>query len=113
MSNRSDRPNSGNLLALSRKEAMILELLLGNSREMFGLELVDASDGNLKRGTIYVTLQRMKEKGFLDSKPEPRCLPEIGIPRRLYRATGLGERALAARQAAQAAWVGGLTVAET
>ena len=113
MSNRSEHDPSANVLSLSRKEAIILELLLGNKTEMFGLEMVEASGGNLKRGTVYVTLQRMKEKGFLDSKPEPRCVPEIGIPRRLYRATGLGERALAAYQAGQTVWLGRLTVAET
>jgi DNA-binding PadR family transcriptional regulator len=104
--------NAGeNVLALSRKEAIILELLLSGKTEMFGLEMVDASNGSLKRGTIYVTLQRMKEKGFLDSKPEPRALPEIGIPRRLYRATGLGERALNAHRAAKAVWIADLGIA--
>ena len=76
---------------LSRKEILILEMLLGKG-EMFGLEMVDASEGGLKRGTIYVTLQRMADKNYVDSREEPRNLPEIGIPRRKYRATGLGER---------------------
>lgn len=102
---------SENVLALSRKEALVLELLLSRKTEMFGLEMVDASMGALKRGTIYVTLQRMKEKGFLDSKPEPRSMPEIGIPRRLYRATGLGERALNAHRAAKAVWIADLGIA--
>jgi hypothetical protein len=38
---------------LSRKETLILEMLLGKG-EMFGLEMVEASAGGLKRGTIYV-----------------------------------------------------------
>ena len=100
-----------NVLALSHKEAIILELLLSGKADMFGLEMVEASNGALKRGTIYVTLQRMKEKGFLDSKPEPRSMPEIGIPRRLYRATGLGERALNAHRAAKAVWIADLGIA--
>ena len=45
-----------------------------------------------KGGTIYVTLSRMCDKGYLDSREEPRTAPEIGIPRRKYRATGLGEQ---------------------
>lgn len=109
----TDNHATDNVLALSRKEAIILDLLISNSGDMFGLEMVSASKGELKRGTIYVTLQRMKEKGFVDSKPEPRCAPEIGIPRRLYRATGLGERALAAHQAAKSAWFGGVAVTQT
>lgn len=96
---------------LSRNEALILEMLVGSGRELFGLEMVGESGGALKRGTVYVTLQRMKDKGYIDSKPEPRAAPEIGIPRRLYWATGAGERALAAYQAVHAILVPGLTTA--
>ena len=76
---------------LSRKEALILEMLMDNG-EMFGLEMVEASEGGLKRGTIYVTLQRMADKGYVESREVPRTMPEIGIPRRKYFATGLGHR---------------------
>ncbi len=76
---------------LSPKEFLVLGMLIGKS-EMFGLEMVEASEGELKRGTIYVTLQRMGDKGYIESREEPRQIPEIGIPRRKYRATGLGER---------------------
>ena len=76
---------------LSRKEFSILQLLISKG-EMFGLEMVEASGGELKRGTIYVTLQRMGDKGYIESREEPRELPEIGIPRRKYSATGLGDR---------------------
>ena len=76
---------------LSRKEFKILELLIAKG-EMFGLEMVEASEGELKRGTIYVTLQRMGDKGYVESREEPRTMPEVGIPRRKYLATGLGEK---------------------
>lgn len=76
---------------LSRKEFKVLELLIAKG-EMFGLEMVEASEGELKRGTIYVTLQRMGDKGYTESREEPRNFPEVGIPRRKYWATGLGER---------------------
>ena len=76
---------------LSRKEFLILGMLIGRG-EMFGLEMVETSEGELKRGTIYVTLQRMGDKGYIESREEPRSMPEIGIPRRKYLATGLGER---------------------
>ncbi|MDQ2746891.1 MAG: PadR family transcriptional regulator [Acidobacteriota bacterium] len=76
---------------LSRKEMAILGMLIGKG-EMFGLEMVEASAGELKRGTVYVTLQRMSDKGYIESREEPRSMPEIGIPRRKYQATGLGER---------------------
>ncbi len=85
MSNNNEFPK------LSPKEMLTLEMLISNG-EMFGLEMVEASAGELKRGTIYVTLQRMSDKGYIESREEPRELPEIGIPRRKYWATGLGER---------------------
>jgi PadR family transcriptional regulator PadR len=93
---------SSALPSLSRKEALILRMLVGSAGELFGLEMVEASRGELKRGTIYVTLQRMTEKGLIESKAEPRTAPEIGIPRRLYKATSYGQRVYAAYQAAQA-----------
>jgi PadR family transcriptional regulator PadR len=76
---------------LSTKEFLILQMLVSRG-EMFGLAMVEESEGELKRGTIYVTLQRMGDKGYIESREEPRSMPEIGIPRRKYWATGLGER---------------------
>lgn len=93
--------SSFELPSLSRKEAYVLAMLASGGREMFGLEMIEASDGELKRGTIYVTLQRMQEKGFIDSRQEARPAPEVGIARRLYRITGLGSRVLAAYEAAR------------
>jgi DNA-binding PadR family transcriptional regulator len=80
---------------LPAKERLILELLITHG-SLYGLELVARSSGALKRGTVYVTLGRMESKGFVTSEREE--LPEgaIGLPRRHYRATGLGERALRA-----------------
>ena len=83
--------NKNEFPKLSRKEMLTLEMLISKG-EMFGLEMVEASEGELKCGTIYVTLQRMSDKGYIESREEPRTMPEIGIPRRKYRATGLGER---------------------
>lgn len=73
-------------------EALILELL--RTREMYGLQLVEASGGKLKRGTVYVTLGRMQEKGYVESRGEERKTGAIGLPRRLYRPTGFGLRVL-------------------
>lgn len=67
---------------------MILELLRGGER--FGLELIDASEERLKRGTVYVTLSRMETKGFVSSRQEERVPGAIGLPRRLYKVTPYG-----------------------
>lgn len=85
--------------SLSEKEFLILGLLINNS-EMFGLEMVKVSEGLLKRGTVYITLQRMEEKGYIVSRTEPRTGNEIGIPRRVYKVVGLGERAYRTQVAA-------------
>lgn len=85
--------------SLSHKEFIILEMLVHHG-EMFGLEMVETSEGELKRGTIYVTLQRMAEKGYVESREETRTEPEIGIPRRKYQATGLGENIFKAQELA-------------
>ena len=83
---------------LSVRERLILELLL--DREMFGLQLVDQSNGALKRGTVYVTLGRMQDKGYVESRTEKQAAGAIGLPRRLYRPTAYGLRVLAAWEAA-------------
>ncbi len=80
---------------LPGKERLILELLVSDG-PMFGLQFVDASRGRLKRGTVYVTLGRMEQKGFVESEQESRPAGAIGLPRRVYRPTALGERALKA-----------------
>ena len=78
---------------LSRKEELILgHLSRGN--EMYGLELVRASGGTIKRGTAYVTLGRMEAKGLVTSRQEEKQRGAIGLPRRLYLATPFGLRAL-------------------
>ena len=83
---------------LSGTEHLILELLAGE--EMFGLQLVEESGGKLKRGTVYVTLGRMQDKGYVESWTETPSPGAIGLPRRLYRPTGYGLRVLEAWAAA-------------
>jgi DNA-binding PadR family transcriptional regulator len=96
----NDNNTENKLPRLSRKEFAILELLVSKG-EMYGLEMVKASEGNLKRGSIYVILSRMSDKGYIESREEPREYPEIGIPRRKYWASGLGERVYQANVKAQ------------
>ena len=76
------------LPSISSTESLLLDLL--EHRERFGLELVEASGGRVKRGSVYVTLARMETKGFVESWQEERPPGAIGLPRRLYRATDYG-----------------------
>jgi PadR family transcriptional regulator PadR len=95
MSNRRPR-----MLTLSAKESLILELLV-RDREMYGLQMVAASKRRLKRGTVYVTLGRMEDKGYITSRLEDAPPGAGGLPRRIYQPTPLGRRVLKA-------WTGAL-----
>jgi PadR family transcriptional regulator PadR len=87
---------------LSRTERVILELL--SDQERFGLELVGESDGLLKRGTVYVTLARMQEKGYVTSRTEELPAGAIGLPRRLYRPTAHGAAVLSFCNRSERLW---------
>ena len=90
---------AGRIPTLPPKEALILELLVGES-EMYGLQLVAASKRRLKRGTVYVTLGRMEEKGFITSRLEDAPPEAGGLPRRVYEPTAFGRRVLRAYELA-------------
>jgi DNA-binding PadR family transcriptional regulator len=91
---------------LSGKERLIIGMLLDNSqRELYGLELVRKSRGKLKRGTVYVTLARMADKGLVSSR-EVREEGQAGLPRRVFQVTGMGQRAFQAWELADAAFLG-------
>ena len=82
------------------QQCLIIQLIgLG---ERYGLDLVRASDGRLRRGGIYVTLDRMEDMGLVSSRQEQpgevidRAQAYTGIPRRLYKLTERGLRVRAA-----------------
>ena len=66
---------------LSPKESLIVELLIRDT-ELYGLQMVAGSRGRLKRGTVYVTLGRMEDKGFITSREVAPPADEGGLPRR-------------------------------
>ena len=78
-------------------ELLILRMLKDDPDGMYGLELVKASNNKLKRGTVYVTLGRLEEKGFVRSRRE-RKERHPGLPRPRYSLTGLGQKALDAAE---------------
>jgi PadR family transcriptional regulator, regulatory protein PadR len=79
---------------LSAKERIVLDLLAASGDHMYGLELVAKSAGRLKRGTVYVTLGRMQQKGLVEAEPEKLADASGLVPRRMYRATPFGLRVL-------------------
>ena len=80
---------------LPAAEQLILELLTDEA-EQYGLQLVAASGGRLKRGTVYVTLGRLEAKGYIGSRLEDGEPSHGGLRRRLYVVTPLGRRVLRA-----------------
>lgn len=78
-------------------ELLVLGLLREEPRGIYGLELVKISNGKLARGTVYVLLGRLEEKGFVRSSVKERPT-HPGLPRPQYTLTALGMRVLAAAE---------------
>jgi DNA-binding PadR family transcriptional regulator len=66
----------------SSKERRILEALA--ERELYGSDFVDAKIAG--RGSIYVVLARLEDKGLIEGLEEPPKHPGL-FPRRRYRIT--------------------------
>ncbi len=80
---------------LSNLEQTIMALLRERS-EAFALDLVgEHSTIRIKRGSVYVTLYRMVDKGYLASRAEESQPGAIGLPRRFYKLTPYGVKVLA------------------
>lgn len=83
--------------SVSKKEWVILGMLATARQPMYGLEIVVRSDRQISRGSVYVLLSRMEEKGLVISAEEKEP-GRSGIPRRLYEPTALALRLDAARR---------------
>ena len=82
---------------MSATEYFIMSLLIGNGgREMYGMQMIEKSKGKLKKGTIYVLLGRLEEKGYVKGRTE--LIEGSAIPRRLYRPTGHGHKVFQAHR---------------
>ena len=73
-------------------QALILRFLI-DSESMYGLEMVKKSDGQLKRGTVYVLLDRMEDSKLIKSKLVAPKGGQKGPKRRTYRITANGRTA--------------------
>lgn len=70
-------------------EALVLHGILQEG-SAYGLELVEKLD--LKRGSVYVLLQRLEEKGLVFSQSETNPDPKVNKHRRYYWATPHGQK---------------------
>lgn len=90
--------NKGNPGWPTGAEMLVLRMLQNETGGMYGLRLVETSNGKLKRGSVYVLLGRLEEKGFVKVS-KPKGAPDHpGLPRPIYRITADGSRVLAAAE---------------
>ena len=71
-------------------ETVVMRLLQDAPLGAYGLEIIERSNGAVKRGSVYVLLGRLQEKGFvrvLPKRPEPGY---PGPPRPKYQLTAEG-----------------------
>lgn len=79
---------------VSPTEALILGLLVQKSRGAYGSELVHASEGKLKRGSVYSLLGRLEVSGLVTSIEE-KATDALALPRTKYKISASGVKARA------------------
>lgn len=77
-------------IRISRTEFFVLQLMIRDGKDLYGLGMVRKSNNRLKRGTIYTTLSRMEDKGLITSEKESTVQLGLTAKRRMYSIAGLG-----------------------
>lgn len=78
----------------SNAELKVLAALNSAANGMYGLQIVDAADGEVPRSAIYVLLGRLEVKGYVSvERPlRTRKAGHPGLPRPIYTLTPDGRR---------------------
>jgi PadR family transcriptional regulator, regulatory protein PadR len=83
---------------LGEFEVVVLLAALHLGREAYGsaiLDEIEARTGRrVSRGSVYITLDRLEDKGLLDSRLEAGSPSRGGRPKRLFRVTASGVKAV-------------------
>jgi DNA-binding PadR family transcriptional regulator len=83
---------------LGEFEVVVLMAALHLGRDAYGsaiLEEIAARTGRrVSRGSVYITLDRLEDKGLLESKLEGASPSRAGRPKRLFRVTAGGVKAV-------------------
>jgi DNA-binding PadR family transcriptional regulator len=75
-----------------------MQMLQSMPRGAYGLQIVRKSSGSVNRGSVYVLLGRLEEKGFVRVL-RPKVDPDYpGPPRPMYQLTAEGSRVLGAAE---------------
>ena len=82
----------------TKGEMVVMRILQNEPAGMYGLEIVESSNKAIKRGSVYVLLGRLEEKGFVKMQ-RPKADPTYpGLPRPTYRLTAEGMRVVSAAE---------------
>ncbi len=87
-------------------QLVILELLDQHGM-LRGLELVERSGGKISRGTVYPHLSQLIDGGYVEECLDVSDPHADQLPRRLYRITGSGRRAVSVAEASLGDLFGG------
>ncbi len=79
----------------TKTEMTVLSLLMNSPRGLYGLQVVEQSEGSIKRGSVYVLLGRLEEKGYVTSALAMVDANYPGLPRPIYKLTAPGQKVLA------------------
>ncbi len=81
-------------------EATLLTILING--EKYGREIRNDYECRMSKklplGSLYTTLNRMEEIGFIDSRMDESVHPRGGYKRRYFRITGVGQQAISEYQ---------------
>jgi DNA-binding PadR family transcriptional regulator len=75
-----------------------MRILQSHSAGMYGLEIVSESENELSRGSIYVLLGRLEEKGLVQMLKGAKG-KHPGMPRPRYKLSAVGCKVLGAADA--------------
>ena len=86
----------------------VVRLKAGATAAAIRAEIISTARRPVSRGALYATLERLERKGYLTWDTEPSGPARGGVPRRCFRMTAAGLRALQRVRAAMAEMSSGL-----
>ena len=81
------------------KELRALRILTDHPGGLFGLELVKHAGKDISRGSVYFILDRLRQAGWVDSRPEAPPAGYGGKPRNIFTINADGQKVLAYEEA--------------
>lgn len=94
----------------SQREAQILTLLINGEKygRQIRNEYIERTGSNMPIGSLYTTLNRMINRGFLESRMGESCPERGGNRKKYFKITAMGCTALNAFDMMRLQWEGGI-----